>query len=112
MAKNFKLLQAKMSPEVRARSQAKAKEIIAAMTLNELRTARDLTQESLAKRLHVKQPAISKLERQADMYVSTLHDIIAGMGGDLEIRAVFPEGAVQIQRFGKLSRAGVKLKKG
>lgn len=110
MAKNFTLLQAKMSPDARARSQAKAEEIITAMTLDELRSACDLTQVSLARRLHVKQPAISKLERQTDMYVSTLHDIIAGMGGDLEIRAVFPEGAVRIKQFAKLSR-GMKLKK-
>ncbi len=104
MAKNFKLLQAKLSSETRARSQSKAERIIAAMTLDELRTARDLTQVSLAKRLHIKQPAVSKLERQADMYVSTLHDVIAGMGGDLEIFAVFPEGAVRIAQFGKVRR--------
>ena len=102
MAKNFKLLQAKMSPEARARSHAKAERIIAAMTLDELRTARDLTQASLAKRLRVKQPAISKLERQADMYVSTLHDMIEGMGGTLEIRALFPGGPVVIDQFSKL----------
>jgi hypothetical protein len=40
MAKNFKLLQAKMSPEALARSQAKAERILAAMTLDKLRTAR------------------------------------------------------------------------
>lgn len=102
MAKNFKLLQARMSPEARARSQAKAEKMIAGMALNELRAARDLTQQSLARKLHVNQSAISKLERRADMYVSTLHDIIAGLGGALEIRAVFPEGPVRIDQFGKL----------
>ena len=102
MAKNFKILQARMSPDVRARSQAKAQRMIAAMALDELRAARDLTQESLAKRLHVNQSAISKLERRADMYVSTLHDIIAGLGGTLEILAVFPEGPVRIDQFSKL----------
>ncbi len=102
MAKNFKLLQARMSPEARARSQAKAEKMITAMALDELRAARDLTQQTLAKKLRVNQSAISKLERRTDMYVSTLHDIIKGLGGALEIRAVFPEGPVRIEQFGKL----------
>ena len=102
MAKNFKLLQASMSPGVRARSQAKTQRMIAEMALDELRAARDLTQESLAKKLRVNQSAISKLERRTDMYVSTLHDIIAGLGGTLEIRAIFPEGPVRIDQFSKL----------
>ena len=102
MKKNFKLLQERMPPEARARSQAKAEKMIAGMALNELRAARDLTQQSLARKLRVNQSAISKLERRADMYVSTLNDIIAGLGGALEIRAVFPEGPVRIDQFRKL----------
>ncbi len=64
--------------------------------------ARNLTQEHLANLLHVNQSAISKLERRTDMYLSTLRDMIKAMGGNLEIRAVFPEGQVQINQFGKL----------
>lgn len=99
MAKNFKLLQAKMTPESRARSKAKAQEMIRAMALDELREALDLTQAQLAAVLKVNQSAISKLERRTDMYVSTLRSIIAAMGGKLEIRAVFPEGQVKIEQF-------------
>jgi len=33
------------------------------------------------------------------MYVSTLRSFIKAMGGDLEIRAVFPEGDVRITQF-------------
>jgi len=104
MAKDYRLLQEKMSPESRARSQAKADRMIAAMALDELRCALTLTQESLAKRLHVRQAAISKLERRTDMYVSTLHEMIKALGGKLEIRALFPAGPVIITQFSKLKR--------
>ena len=103
MAKNFKLLQAKMSPEAHARAEAKADKMIREMALDELRAARDLTQDLLAKRLRVRQSAVSKLERRTDMYVSTLHNVIKAMGGSLEIRAIFPEGNVRINQFSRLS---------
>ncbi len=69
------------------------------MALNELRSARDLTQGDLAEQLSLEQPAISKLERRADMYVSTLRKYIEAMGGELEIIAHFPEGNVRINQF-------------
>ncbi len=99
MAKNFKELQAKMRPEVRARSEAKANAMIEEMPLDELRTALDITQEHLAELLHVNQAAISKVERRTDMYVSTLRRIIEAMGGQLEIRAILPDGVVRIIQF-------------
>jgi transcriptional regulator with XRE-family HTH domain len=99
MAKNFKALQAKISPESRARSEVKAQRMIQGMALDELRAARALTQEHLSTLLGIKQSAVSKLERRADMYVSTLRHFIEAMGGELEIRAVFPDGAVRITQF-------------
>ncbi len=99
MAKDFKELQAKMSPEARARSKAKTDEMIEEMALDELRAALDLTQEHLAELLHVKQAAISKVERRSDMYISTLRKFIEAMGGELEIRAIFPDGLVRINQF-------------
>lgn len=103
MAKNVKDLQAKMSPESRARSEAKAERLIKEMALDELRAARALTQEHLSTILGVQQSAVSKLERRADMYVSTLRHVIEAMGGRLEIRAVFPEGDVRITQFQALA---------
>jgi DNA-binding transcriptional regulator YiaG len=103
MAKNIKDLQAKMSPESRARSEVTAERLIQEMALDELRAARALTQEHLSTILGVKQSAISKLERRADMYVSTLRHFIEAMGGQLEIRAVFPDGDVRITQFQTLA---------
>jgi hypothetical protein len=106
MAKKFKDLQAKMAPEARARSEAKAQRMIQEMALNELRAARALTQEHLSTLLGVKQSAVSKLERRADMYVSTLRQFIQAMGGVLEIRAVFPDRDVRITQFHSLTVDG------
>jgi hypothetical protein len=36
------------------------------------------------------------------MYVSTLRSFVQAMGGELEIKAVFPEGSVQIEQFSAL----------
>ncbi len=99
MARNFKELEAKMSPEARAKSDALAKTYIAEMALDELREARQLTQAQLAKTLAVDQGAVSRLERRTDMYVSTLRNFIRAMGGGLHIRADFPEGSVEIKQF-------------
>jgi len=93
-----------MSPEARARSGAKAERMIQEMALDELRTALDLTQEQLADVLHVRQAAISKVERRSDMFISTLRKIIEAMGGELEIRAILPGGIVRISQFGELRR--------
>ena len=42
------------------------------------------------------------------MYVSTLHDFVKALGGELKITAKFPEGTVEITQFEKwaLSLAG------
>ena len=99
MAKNFKELQEKMPREVRFRSEALAEKMISEMGLAELRAAMDMTQESLANALHVKQASISKMERRSDMYISTLSKIIEAMGGELQIVAKMPNGNVKIRQF-------------
>jgi transcriptional regulator with XRE-family HTH domain len=104
MAKNFKALQAKMSPEARARFENKANQMIREMALDELRGALDLTQQHLAELLHVNQAAISKVERRSDMYIGTLRKIIEAMGGQLDIRAILPGGIVRINQFEEIRR--------
>jgi transcriptional regulator with XRE-family HTH domain len=99
MARNFNELQAKMSPERRVRIAARVREAISQMALDELREARKLTQAQLAKTLEVDQGSVSKLERRTDMYVSTLRNFIRAMGGELHIRADFPDGSVEISQF-------------
>ena len=96
-------LQKKINPKVLAAAEKKAQTILASMPLQELRHARQLSQEQLAEILDVRQASISKLERRADMYISTLRNFIRAMGGELEINAVFPEGLVSIDQFHDIS---------
>jgi len=104
MAKKFAELRAKMSPESRARAEAKAEALLAEMPLNELRQARGLSQKMLAEVLHVQQPSIAKIEKRTDMYISTLRSHIEAMGGELEVVARFPDGAVKITNFAELGK--------
>ncbi len=102
MANKYSELRKNMSPEARARAEAKTKELLAEMPLHELRQARGLSQQVLAQALKVQQPAIAKLERRTDMYISTLRNHIEAMGGQLEVIARFPEGSVKISNFADL----------
>ncbi len=45
------------------------------------------------------QAAISKLEHQSDMYVSTLRRFVAALGGELRIIAHLPQGDVVVNQF-------------
>ena len=87
------------TPERRARVDARKAELRAAMPLHELRQARAMTQKAIGEALNVNQPAVAKLERRADMYVSNLRAYIEAMGGKLNIVAEFPQGAVTITNF-------------
>lgn len=79
--------------------------MIGEMPLSRLRAARSLTQEHLGTILNRDQSAISQMERRSDMYVSTLADFIKALGGELEIRANFPEGTVRISGFAGKAQA-------
>lgn len=99
MAKSFKILKEKMSSERLEAVETRAEEILLQMALQELRQARALTQQELAKQLKINQAALSKMESQSDMRVSTLKRILAGMGGTLKLVAEFPDGNVVINQF-------------
>ena len=95
----FRELTKHFTPEQRQRVEKKKAEMRADMALHEVRNARALTQKAIAEALHVKQPAVAKLERRADMYVSNLRAYIEAVGGHLKIVAEFPECQVAITNF-------------
>ena len=105
MANKFSELRAKMKPEARERAELMAQTMLVEMPLNELRQARGLSQKMLAEVLHVQQPAIAKIEKRTDMYLSTLRSHIEAMGGELDVVARFPDGAVKISNFSDLGNA-------
>ncbi|HRK95034.1 MAG TPA: XRE family transcriptional regulator [Rhodospirillales bacterium] len=104
MARKFAELTEDFTPERRQRIEATKARLREDMDLAELRQALALTQSTLAEALGVKQAEISKIESRADVFVSTLRRFVRAMGGDLEIRAVFPDRAVTIKNFSSLAQ--------
>lgn len=61
-------------------------------TLADLRRAQGYTQMQLSKILGVSQGQVSKVERQADLYLSTLATYLEALGAELELAAVLEDG--------------------
>ena len=81
----------KLTPAQRARVEARAKALIEEeLTLRDLRQAQHLTQERMAELRGVEQENVSRLERRADLLLSTLSSYVAAMGGTLRLVAEFP----------------------
>ena len=103
MATKWRDIRGTFSPEDEAEIDRDVLNAAAVMTLYQLREARSLTQVSLARSLEVNQGAVSRMEKRTDMYVSTLRNFIQAMGGRLQVKAIFPEGEVEIDQFGNLA---------
>jgi transcriptional regulator with XRE-family HTH domain len=92
MPKNVNDIVDNLTPAQRKRVEKRAANLIAEeMTLCQLRRARKLTQQKLAKSLHIGQEGVSKLEQRTDLLISTLRNCVKGMGGDLHLVAQFPD---------------------
>lgn len=100
MAKSFdELVKRTTSKRTRERAAARTKELLGQLLLSEVRKLAGKSQREVATVLGIKQPSLSKLESQSDMQISTLRKIIAALGGELDLIARFPKGAVRIDQF-------------
>jgi transcriptional regulator with XRE-family HTH domain len=99
--KNFNELHERVleRPGARERVARYRREMERELSLGELRRARELTQQQLAEALETNQSGISRLERQTDLYLSTLRSYVEALGGELEVLAVFHDGIVPIGKF-------------
>src|SRR6266436_5460676 len=89
---NLERIGKELSPARRKKVAARAAQLIAEeMTLQELRHARKLTQVRMAKALGIGQDGVSKLEKRADLMISTLRKTVEAMGGSLFLVAEFPD---------------------
>ena len=82
----------RLPAEEREAIEARSRELIAEyLTLQDLRRARELTQERMAELLGIRQENVSRLEKRADLLLSTLSSYVAAMGGRLRLVAEFPD---------------------
>lgn len=85
---------AELTPEHRARIMRLADEIAAENGLPTIREMRAMSQQELAERLGVTQPAVAAMERRGDdIKVSTLKRYAEALGGELKISIELPEGS-------------------
>ena len=106
MAKSLDDVLSAFTPVQRARVEARAQELIEEeLTLRDLRQAQHLTQERLAELLGVEQENVSRIERRADLLLSTLASYVAAMGGKLRLIAEFPNRKPIAMTLGDLSES-------
>lgn len=96
-------------PEER-RAKIKSRAAVLRREVEGLKALRQLTersQEQIARSLGVKQPSVLKIERQTDLYLSTLRRFVEAAGGTLELRVELPgTGVIHLTGMGELkSRA-------
>ncbi len=99
--------------EIEARYQVLKQEVEG---LRELRQIAGKAQADIATALNIKQPSVSKIEKQADMYLSTLRSYVEAIGGKLELIVKLPtRPAFTIQHLGDVvepaGRSGVARRK-
>ncbi len=82
----------KLPPERRARIEAKTQQLWReAQMIRQIRQELGLSQEELAQRLGVQQPAISKLENgEKNLTLGTLANVVTALGGEWELNLKFP----------------------
>lgn len=100
MARPFKQLRDRMSPEARERVDRRVRETLLEMSLQEVRQrVAGITQTDLADLMKVTQGAISQLEKRHDVLLGKLAEYIHALGGNLELIARFPDADVRITQF-------------
>jgi len=97
--RNFRELVKAMPTERQQKIAGRVRRTLAAMPLEEVRKARQMTQAQLGRTLGVNQGEVSKIEHRTDIYLSTLAGYVEALGGKLEIRAVFPNREMRITQF-------------
>lgn len=90
--------------ERRSRIKARADELHGEVEgLKALRLLTQRSQAQIARSLGVKQPSVLKIERQTDLYLSTLRRFVEAAGGTLELRVELPgKGVLHLTGLGEL----------
>ena len=72
-------------------------------SLREIRKVAGKAQADIAAALKIKQPSVSKIEKQTDMYLSTLRSYVEAIGGKLDLVVRLPSRrAMHLNRLGEV----------
>ncbi len=106
MGRNLNQIIAELPPERQERIEAHYQELKQDVeSLRELRQIAGKAQADIATTLNIKQPSVSKIEKQADMYLSTLRSYVEAIGGELELVVKLPKRpALLLHQFGDALR--------
>lgn len=92
MGRNVKDIITALPPERQEAIEARYQELRQEVEgLRELRLIAGKAQADIATTLKIKQPSVSKIEKQADMYLSTLRNYVQAIGGELELVVKLPK---------------------
>jgi DNA-binding XRE family transcriptional regulator len=87
MGRTRKEIMAGLPPGRRNKVEARTAELVAEVEgLKALRKLAERSQAELAKELRIRQPSVHKIEKQTDLYLSTLRRYVEAAGGTLELR--------------------------
>jgi transcriptional regulator with XRE-family HTH domain len=109
MGRTMDEVMASLPKERQARINARAAELLREVEgLKTLRLLAERSQEQIAQSLGVKQPSVLKIERQTDLYLSTLRRFVEAAGGTLELRVELPgTGVMRLTGMGELSQGSI-----
>ena len=94
---NWKDLDHKISQQEMLRIKREALAEYDRLGFAALRKARAQTQVDVAEKLGIQQAGVSVIENQTDLLLSTLTKYVRALGGEVEIRAVFPEATFTLE---------------
>ena len=91
MGRTLNELMTELPPERHAKVTARTAALIAEVEgLKAFRQLAERSQEQMAESLGIKQPSVHKIEKQTDLYLSTLRRFVEAAGGSLELRVELP----------------------
>ena len=104
MGRTLDEVMADLPADRRQTIEARAEELLSEVEgLRALRALAERSQEQIAEGLGIKQPSVHKIERQADLYLSTLRRFVEAAGGTLELRVELPgKGTIRLTGIGEL----------
>jgi hypothetical protein len=108
MGRSLKQIIAELPPERQERIEARYQELKQEVEgLRALREIAGRAQADVAAALNIRQPSVSKIEKQADMYLSTLRSYVEAVGGKLELTVKLPaRSSFTLRNLGDVAARG------